>query len=185
MGTKGQDPSGLGLALFVLGALDRLKYNVTVVTQKPATVAAAPRRWLLLLYKVSPQPTARRVYVWRKLKRLGAVLLHDAVWALPDTTRTREHYQWLAAEIVEMGGEALVWESQLVQGATEEALIQKFAEPTEAAYRALLKELNKKEPDLAALSQQYQQIKQKDYFQSSLGAQVRESLTSARGGEDQ
>jgi len=146
---------------------------------------AAPWRWLLLLYKVKPKPSAGRVYVWRKLKRLGALLVHDAVWVLPDTPRTREHFQWLAAEIVEMGGEALIWESQLALGTTEAALIQKFAEPTEAAYRALLKDLKKKEPDLATLSQQYQQVKQQDYFHSRLGAEVREALTSAREGGGQ
>ena len=72
------------------------------------------RDWLLFVYKVPSEPTARRVYVWRKLKRLGAVLLHDAVWLLPITGYTREQLQWLAAEINEMGGEALLWESHLL-----------------------------------------------------------------------
>ena len=43
--------------------------------------------WLLLIYKVPPNPTANRVYVWRKLKQLGALLLHDAVWVLPGVYR--------------------------------------------------------------------------------------------------
>jgi hypothetical protein len=47
-----------------------------------------------------------RVYIWRKLKRLGAVLFQDAVRVLPNAARTLEQFQWLAAEIVEMGGEA-------------------------------------------------------------------------------
>jgi len=153
-----------------------------VVTSRTRPPAAPQHNWLLLLYKVSPRPTAGRVYVWRKLKRLGAVLLHDAVWVLPDTPRTREHFQWLAAEIVEMGGEALVWESRLVPGASDDALVRQFVEPTEAAYRSLLKGLKQKEVDLAGLSQQYQQVKQRDYFQSGLRAQVREALISARGG---
>ena len=36
--------------------------------------------WALLHYKIPPEPTARRVFVWRKLKRLGAILLHDAIF---------------------------------------------------------------------------------------------------------
>lgn len=64
-------------------------------------------QWLLLVYKVPNEPSARRVYVWRKLKRLAALLLHDTVWILPATAYTREQFQWLAAEILEMeGGEA-------------------------------------------------------------------------------
>jgi hypothetical protein len=59
-----------------------------------------------LHYKIPRKPSSQRVFVWRKLKRLGAVLEHDAVWVLPATPRAREHFQWLAAEISEGGGEA-------------------------------------------------------------------------------
>jgi hypothetical protein len=34
------------------------------------------------------------------------VLFQDAVWVLPNAARTLEQFQWLAAEIVEMSGEA-------------------------------------------------------------------------------
>jgi len=33
--------------------------------------------WLLLHYKLPTKPSALRVYTWRKLRRLGAILLHD------------------------------------------------------------------------------------------------------------
>lgn len=137
--------------------------------------------WLLLLYKIPPKPTARRVYIWRKLKRLGAVLLHDAVWVLPDTPRTREQFQWLAAEIGELKGDALFWQAQLIQG-EEETLVTQFSEQTDAVYRAILKSLSKTRPNLAALAQQYQQAQQTDYFNSTLNAQVRAALIAARGG---
>ncbi len=140
-----------------------------------------PRSWLLLLYKIPPKPTSRRVYIWRKLKRLGAVLLHDAVWVLPDTPRTREYFQWLAAEIIEMGGEAWLWESHPALSGPEANLVQQFIQQTEAVYRAILTALKKKDANLAALSRHYQQAKQEDYFQSPLGQHVREALTSARG----
>jgi len=42
-----------------------------------------------------------RVYIWRKLKRLGAVLFQDVVWVLPNAARILEQFQRLAAEIVE------------------------------------------------------------------------------------
>jgi hypothetical protein len=124
------------------------------------------------------------VYVWRKLKRLGAVLLHDAVWVLPDTPRTREQFQWLAAEIAEMGGETFLWESRLVLGGPEDTLVQQFTDVADAAYGAILKGLESDDPDLVVLSQQYQQASLGDYFQSPLGQQVREALVSARGGKD-
>src|SRR5256885_9772574 len=68
--------------------------------------------WVLLVYKIPREPTASRAQVWRKLKRLGALLLHDAVWVLPATPWTREQFQWLTVEIGELGGEAYLWEDR-------------------------------------------------------------------------
>src|SRR5258708_39636063 len=70
--------------------------------------------WVLLVYKIPREPTASRAAVWRKLKRLGALLLPDAGWVLPATPWAREQFQWLAVEIGELGGEAHPWESHLL-----------------------------------------------------------------------
>lgn len=137
--------------------------------------------WLLLHYKLPAQPSALRVYIWRKLKRLGAILLNDAVWVLPDKPRTAEHFQWLAAEIQEMQGDANLWRSNLLLGIKEEALIQQFKEQVDLEYKGLLKSLVKKNPDVSKLSQAYQQIVEKDYFHSKMGREVREKLLAMRG----
>jgi hypothetical protein len=137
------------------------------------------RPWVLLLYKVSPEPSARRVYVWRKLKRLGAILLHDAVWVLPATPSTREQLQWLATEIEEMEGSALVWEATLRFESQDNALVDRFVAQTEAAYRDILAALRYPDADRAALSKQYQQVQAQDYFHVALGAVVREALALA------
>jgi len=143
--------------------------------------------WLLLHYKLPNEPSASRVYIWRKLKRLGAVLYQDAVWVLPDTPRTQEQFQWLAAEIAEMGGEAAVWKSQPALAGQDEALVEQFTRLVDQAYEDLSTVLENKgaqpEPDLEALSQQYQRIKSRDYFHSQAGERVREALLAARGGE--
>ena len=55
--------------------------------------------WVLLVYKIPREPTSSRAQVWRKLKRLGALLLHDAVWVLPATPWTREQFQWFRTPI--------------------------------------------------------------------------------------
>jgi len=38
------------------------------------------KKWLLLVYRIPRVPTAGRVFVWRKLKQLGAIDLPDAVY---------------------------------------------------------------------------------------------------------
>jgi hypothetical protein len=138
--------------------------------------------WVLLVYKIPREPTAGRAQVWRKLKRLGALLLHDAVWVLPATPWTREQFQWLAVEIGELGGEAHLWESRLLLNGQSEALVQQFQARVDVAYQEILGDLSQDEPDLVALSRKYQQVRAQDYFHSELGQQVRKQLMHARGG---
>jgi DNA-binding transcriptional regulator PaaX len=138
--------------------------------------------WMLLVYKVPREPAANRAAVWRKLKRLGALLLHDAVWVLPATPRTREQLQWLAVEIGELDGEVWLWESHLVLGGKVEALVQQFQTRVDTAYQDILREMEQEDADLIALSRRYQQLLTQDYFQSERGQQVRARLLEARGG---
>ena len=138
--------------------------------------------WVLLVYKIPREPTASRAQVWRKLKRLGALLLHDAVWVLPATPWTREQFQWLAVEIGELDGEAHLWESHLLLNGQAEALVQQFQARVDATYQKILEELAEEDADLVALSRTYQQVRAQDYFHSELGTHVRERLMSARGG---
>ncbi len=143
-----------------------------------------PRRWLLLLYKVPPEPTANHVAVWRKLKRLGAILLHDAVWVLPPSPRTQEEFQWLVAEIHERGGDAMLWEASLCLDGRDEELVRQFIAQVDAIYTDILADLEQPEADLAALSKRYQQARIQDYFRSPLGERVRQALLRAGGRTD-
>ena len=139
-------------------------------------------KWLLLIHKVPREPTASRVYVWRKLKQLGAIGLQDAVWVLPSTARTQEQFRWLATEIVELGGEATLWHSDLTYENQATSLVEQFAAQVNTEYEEILSALKRKGADLKALSQRYQQTAARDYFQSRVGQRVREKLLSARGG---
>ena len=137
--------------------------------------------WLLLHYKLPNKPSALRVYIWRKLKRLGAILLHDAVWVLPENPRTIEQVQWLTAEIQEMGGNAYYWRASPILNEQDQSIVQQFNEQVDAVYSDLLKRLDKSRADLQEISQQYQEAASKDFFHSKLGMLVREKLTSKRG----
>ena len=137
--------------------------------------------WLLLHYKLPNKPSALRVYVWRKLKRLGAILLHEAVWVLPDSPRTAEQFQWLTAEILEMGGEAYSWRANAILGQDDESITRQFNEQVDRVYSNLLKKLEKPRADLQEISRQYQQTAAQDFFNSKLGLLVREKLTLKRG----
>jgi len=138
--------------------------------------------WVLLVYKIPREPTSSRATIWRKLKRLGALLLHDAVWVLPATPWTREQFQWLAVEIGELEGEAYLWETHMLLHGQADMLVQQFQARVDAAYQEILDELEQEEADLVALSRKYQQVRAQDYFHAELGRKVRERLMRARGG---
>jgi hypothetical protein len=147
-------------------------YHVTMVTQ-PAS------RWMLLTYRVPREPSVLRVGIWRKLKRLGALLVLDAVWALPATPRCAEQFQWLAAEVHERGGEAMIWRASLASADDDARLVAQFGERVEALYRELLTGLAEPGADFQALSKRFQQARTLDFFDSPLGGQVRQALLDA------
>ena len=137
--------------------------------------------WLLLIYKVPHEPSANRVSTWRKLKRLGAILLHDAAWVLPSTPRTREQLQWLASDIADLGGEAFIWQGAPSLDGQGEALERQFVAQADGLYAEILSGLEQPDADLATLSRRYQQARAQDYFNSPFGQRVREALLKARG----
>ena len=137
--------------------------------------------WLLLHYKLPNNPSALRVYIWRKLKKLGAILLHEAIWVLPDQPRTAEQIQWLTAEIQEMGGDAYSWRANAIMGENDASITRQFNEQVEVVYARLLKKLERSRVDLQEISREYQQAASQDFFHSKLGVRVRDKLVSRRG----
>ena len=141
-------------------------------------------QWLLLLYTVPREPTANRVSVWRKLKRLGAILLHDSVWVLPPSPRTTEELRWLAAEIRERSGEAMLWTASLGLDGKDDDFVRQFVTQVDSVYGDILGALDDPKADLIALSKRYQQARRLDYFHSPLGERVREALLASGGKAD-
>lgn len=139
--------------------------------------------WLFLLQRVPREPTAHRVGVWRKLKKLGAVLLHDSVWVLPSTARAREHFRWLAAEIEEAGGEATIWESSRIVHGSEDEIRRRFLEHVEPGYEEILRELKRNPEDAEPLARRFRKLQERDHFNSEIGRRVRDALMAARGGK--
>jgi len=90
--------------------------------------------WLLCSYRLPREPTRLRLAVWRRLKRVGAVMLHDGLWALPNDAKTREDFEWLAEEIEERGGSVMLWEARSLPGGQDSAVILRFRTEAEERY---------------------------------------------------
>lgn len=97
----------------------------------------AQAMWVLLSSRLPREPSRLRLAVWRRLKRLGAVLLHDAVWVLPADAKTREAFEWLADEIEEQGGTAFVWEAQSLSADQDRTIVEQFRSEADARYAAI------------------------------------------------
>ena len=110
-----------------------LAVNVTTVTVGDM----APVRWVLLSSRLPREPSRLRLGIWRRLRRLGALLLHDAVWVLPADAKTREAFEWLAEEIAEQGGTAFVWEALSLDEPQNRELVRRFRAEADTRYTAL------------------------------------------------
>jgi hypothetical protein len=94
----------------------------------------AESRWLLLIHQLPPRPDYLRVKVRRRLQRIGAILLKNSVYVLPDRPDTREDFEWLLREIVADGGEATICLARMVAGTTDAALASAFQRERNADY---------------------------------------------------
>lgn len=133
--------------------------------------------WVLLIYTMPREPTAPRVAVWRKLKKLAALRLHDAAWVLPATPILLEQMRWLAVEIREAGGESFIWHAAGDELAQDAELTQRFLKHAEDAYHAILQALDQPDAEYADLARRYRHVHAVDYFHAPSGQTVRTRLT--------
>jgi hypothetical protein len=136
----------------------------------------ASQAWVLLLYTLPREPSAPRVAVWRKLKKLNALLLHDAVWVLPARPPLIEHFRWLAAEVGEAAGDAHVWIAEQGLPGQDDALIALFQAQSEAGYQTINAAVEMREAEPATLARRYQAVAACDYFHAPSGEMVRVRL---------
>ena len=89
------------------------------LTDTPATVENAGPGWLLLIYRVPPEPTRLRSTVWRRIKSLGAIYLQNSVAALPASPANERSLRKLRREIVDMSGTAILLTAAALAGEAE------------------------------------------------------------------
>jgi hypothetical protein len=85
----------------------------------PATGEAAGPGWLLLIYRVPPEPTRLRAAVWRRIKSLGAIYLQNSVAALPAGPASERALRKLRREITGMSGTAVLMSCSVLAGEPE------------------------------------------------------------------
>jgi hypothetical protein len=126
--------------------------------------------WVLLAYRLPREPSAPRLAVWRKLKRLGVAQLLDGLVGLPLDSRNREQLEWIADQVVEAGGEASIWtatpaapaQEREIAAAMQSSIAEQYLNVVEQARRAEQAEGNRR--ILGRLRRELGRIERRDYF---------------------
>jgi hypothetical protein len=155
---------------------------------------AAGGDWLLLIYRVPPEPSRLRSAVWRRIKSLGAIYLQNSAAALPASVGAERALRKLRSEILDMGGTAVLMSCTVLAGAPdvlaafqaarddeyeeivdrcEDFLVQVRKE--HVAEHFTFAELEENEVDLVKLQKWFARVRQRDVF----GAQGRQPAEQA------
>ncbi len=105
-----------------------------------------PADWLLCSYRLPREPSRLRLAIWRRLKRLGALMVHDGQWVLPNDAKTREDFEWLAEEIEERGGSVMLWEARSLPVGQDAEVVQRFRAEAEERYTVIAQAARKLAP---------------------------------------
>src|ERR1700704_6262846 len=107
------------------------------------------RPWLLLTYKVPPEPAAKRVALWRRLKGMGAVYLQNGVCLLPKTDDHARRLKMLENEVAEIGGETVILETVALDRIQEDKVVARFQADRDEAYCELIDKCDDFEGEIA------------------------------------
>lgn len=105
--------------------------------------------WLLLTYKIPPEPASKRVALWRRLKGMGAVYLQNGVCLLPKTDDHVRRLKMLENDIAEAKGESVILETVALDKAQEGKVIARFKADRDEAYEEFIDKCDDFEREVA------------------------------------
>jgi hypothetical protein len=153
--------------------------------------------WLLLTYKVPPEPTAKRITLWRRLKAMGAIYLQNGVCLLPKTDDHVRRLKMLENDVSEMGGDSVILETVAPDRVQEEKVVARFKADRDEQYREFLgrcsdfeaeiakeiainkftyAELEEEDTDLKKLQGWLEKIRKLDFYGATLAEEAAERL---------
>src|SRR5438067_8117337 len=98
--------------------------------------------WLLLLYSLPTRQKTERVAVWRRFKKIGAIQIKTSTCLLPDNPPQYEHFQWLAQQIRNSGGDATLLRAQVIEVLPTEKLLAISNRVSDEEHGAIKKSLH-------------------------------------------
>jgi len=102
----------------------------------------AKTQWLALSYSAPSSPSKVRVYIWRRLRAIGAQQISHGLAVLPNTSENIERFSLLAKKITDLSGEATLMEVDFVSEQQSRDLQRQFRADKEQQLRNALDECN-------------------------------------------
>ncbi len=161
--------------------------------------------WVLLTYHLPNEPSRHRVAVWRELRRVGAVSLQQATWAVPARPEFIDAVMTAVDLIERGGGEALVFDASargegmsarleaLFTAEREQEWAEFLAECTKfdaeidkeiRTQKFTAAELDEEEQNLERLRRWYRELRARDIFGTSHNEAERRLKESSERLED-
>ena len=158
------------------------------------------KTWLAITYKAPGEPSRTRVYLWRKLKELGAVYLQQGAAILPMTDGLLAIVQALKAEVAASGGDVMVGKMVFVDDADDERVIGAFRSHQDEDYDEIVEqcerlvyeldretekekftyaEIEENETELVRIHKWMERIVARDWFQAPGRARAEQALDAA------
>ena len=155
------------------------------------------QNWLLLTYKVPPEPPKKRVALWRRLKSMGAVYLQNGVCMLPKTDDHKRRLKMMENDISEMGGESVILETVALDQIQEKKVVARFKADRDEEYIEFLDkckdfeaeiaketatshftyaELEENDVDLKKLHSWLEKIRKLDFYGANLAVDAQQRL---------
>jgi hypothetical protein len=96
--------------------------------------------WLFFMFQLSARRASKRVNVWRKLQKYGALNWDNCAYVLPLDSSGLEKFQWLATEIRKYGGEASVIEVPRIHGCNHSQIVARFNKARASQFATLIRD---------------------------------------------
>lgn len=99
--------------------------------------------WLMFSYWLPPEPSRKRVSIWRQLKKIGALSTEGAGWLLPNVDPHSKSFSELVHNVEVMGGTANLYLVNHFTEEQEQRTITKFQQERDKEYSELVAECHK------------------------------------------
>ena len=153
-------------------------------------------KWLFFSYSLPSEPSKARVFVWRQLKKLGAVN-YQTVWVIPHSNESVNELRKLIETIEGYKGEGMLVEGKALDKNQEERIHKAFMDSRNEEYNEVIEkcedffkeikfeierknfifaEVEENEEELEKLKQWLKKVEKRDFVKAPLGKTAIEKI---------